>query len=284
MLDRAGRFLREALARLRGDGYPADLLAGGESYLEPRTLERLGLRTQPFSEHTEPERLFVDDAIRMQIGVLARQLADGDVLPVLKGESGSGKTSLLIRLMTDHADDLHFFVARGNPRVDARRIVVDMLRVLVRPVPRDATECYADLTRRLRALVADGRPAVLVIDDADQLPDSEIDNLLHLNDSLRRTLGGRFRVLLAAEPAIELRLAARAGDKVRDGQLISADMRPLTLPRAGPFLDHKLRNAGLSGTGPFGDDDLARIHAAAGGLPRALEIAAAADLDARFGT
>lgn len=281
MLDRATTALRGALTRLRGDDPSGDLLAHGRRNLTRGTLHRLGLREQPFSDQTSPQDLYTDDAIRMQINMLAQQLASGEVLPVLKGESGSGKTSVLIRLMTEHADAMHFFVARGGADLDARRVVVDMLRMLVRPVPDDPAECYRDLARRLRALVADGQPTVLVVDDADRLRDRELQNLLALHDTLRTALGGWFRTLLAGQPGVDTRLSDLDSEQLRSGQMISADIRPLTRPRVAPFLEHRLRAAGLDGSIPLDEAELDRIFAAAGGLPRDLEIAAAAALEAR---
>lgn len=284
MLDRATNALRDAVNRLRGDdAEPADLLAGGQWRLSLTTRRELGLFDQPFSDQTSPAKLYVDHAIRMQTNVLASQLGENEMLPVVRGEDGSGKTSLLIRLMTDHATAMHFFVARGRSGLEARQIVVDMLRMLVRPVPADPAECYRDLARRLRALVADGLPAILVIDDADALTDLELQNLLSLHDSLRNTLGGRFRLLLSGQPGLDARLTELDSEQLRAGQMITSDVRPL--PRAGiaAFLEHRLRAVGLDGDVPLSDTDLERIHAASGGLPRDVEIAAASALEARFG-
>lgn len=284
MLDRATSALRDAVSRLRGDDdEPADLLASGNRRLSLDTRRELGLFDQPFSDQTPPAKLYVDHAIRMQTNVLASQLTDNEVLPIVRGESGSGKTSLLIRLMTDHTGDLHFFVARGRAGLDARQIVIDMLRMLVRPVPDDPSECYLDLARRLRALVADGLPATLVIDDADLLSDRELQNLLSLHDSLRQTLRGRFRILLGGQSGFDSRLTELDSEQLRAGQMVTSDVRPL--PRAGiaSFLEHRLRAVGLDGDSPLTDADIERIHAASGGLPRDVEIAAAAMLEARFG-
>jgi|GEM_PF-2212484 len=284
MLDRATSALREALGRLRRDGTPADLLAHGRRHLDPATLQLLGLRGQPFSDQTPPEDLYVDDAIRMQINMISQQLVEGEVLPVLRGEAGSGRTSVLIRLMTDHARRMHFFVARGGTGLKAQRVIIDMLRMLVRPVPEDPAECYRDLARRLRALMVDGQPAVLVIDDADRMPDREIANILALHDSLRRTLNGGFRTLLVGDPGFDTRLMTLDSEQIRAGQLVAADVRPMSRPRIGPFLEHRLRVAGREDDAPFSATDLERIFAATGGLPRDVEIAAAAALEARFGT
>lgn len=246
------------------------------------TLSALGLHRQPFDDNAGPDELFVDDAIEMQVNMLSEHLRSGEMLPLLKGEAGSGKTSLLILLMTRSNDRFHYFVARGRENLRAEQIVIDMLRLLVRPVPDEPRECFRELARRLRRLVADDRPAVLVIDDADELADEQLNNLLAAHDSLSRALGGRFRMLLAAQPAIELRLSRLASDQLRSGRVFATDMRPLARPRIGPYLEQRLAAAGLAGNVPLDEGALDRI-ARHGGLPRTVEAAAAAELCARDG-
>lgn len=243
-------------------------------------LSALGLERQPFQDRAAAEELFVDDAIEMQLNTLGEHLRSGEMLPLVKGEPGSGKTSLLILLMTRSNDEFHYFVARGRPEMRAERVIVDMLRLLVRPVPDEPRECFRELARRLRALVADGRPAALVIDDADALADDQLNNLLAAHDSLRMALGGRFRLLLAAQPAIELRLPRLDSEHFRSGRVSTTPVRPLARPRVGPYLQQRLRAAGLARAAPLDEAALDRIAEHGSGLPRAIEAAAAAELNA----
>lgn len=284
MLARTASTLRELLARLRPGGDTGDdarLDASGSRALDPGVLHRLGLERQPFRDNARADELFVDDAVEMQLNMLAQQLRQGDMLPILKGEHGSGKTSLLIQLMARAGDDCHFFVARGEAELTAERVIIDMLRVLVRPVPDDVRECFRELARHLRHMVGDGRPAALVVDDAHLLSDRELGYLLMAHDSLRNALGGHFRLLLAADPAIELRLPSLRSQHLDSGQVSAANVRPLGPRRIGPYLQHRLAAAGYRGPSPFDDDALERIHAAGQGLPRGIEAAAAAELNER---
>jgi len=119
---------------------------------------------------------------------------------------------------------------------------------------------------------------VLVVDDADAIPDVQLNNLLAAHDSLRKALDGRFRLLLAAQPAIELRLAALDSQHLRSGRLFATDLRPLARPRVGPYLQQRLEAAGLSRAAPLDDAALDRIAQQGSGLPRLVEAAAAAEL------
>lgn len=282
-----GRSLRDLVARLLpGEDETLDLAEAaldGNRTLDASTLLALGLDRQPFPEQTAPGALFVDHAVEMQVNALADQLRSGEMVPLLKGEAGSGKTSLLIQLMTHHAQDYHFFVVRGETSLTAERTIVDMLRVLVRPVPEDLSECFRELARQLRSVVTDGCPAVLVIDDADALGDEELNHLLAAHDSLKTALGGRFRILLAASSRFELRVTNLQSRQIDAGRIVATAVRPMQRQRVGPYMRQRLHAAGLDGDLPFDDDDLDRIAEAGEGLPRALEAAAASLLNQRFG-
>lgn len=286
MLGRTASTLRELFARLRPGGGGDDdefVDTGATRTLDANVLRMLGLERQPFRDNARADELFVDDAVEMQLNMLAQQLRQGDMLPILKGEPGSGKTSLLIQLMARAGDDCHFFVARGDTGVTAERVITDMLRVLVRPVPDDVGECFRELARRLRDMTGDGRPAALVVDDAHLLADRELGYLLMAHDSLRKALGGQFRLLLAADPGIELRLPSLRSQHLDSGQVSAANVRPLGQQRISPYLLHRLAAAGYRGPSPFDAEALARIHAAGQGLPRGIEAAAAAELNDRWG-
>lgn len=282
-----GRSIRDLVARLLpGDTAELDLAeaaADGDRSLDPGALFTIGLEHQPFAEQTAPSALFVDDAVEMQVNALADQLRSGEMIPLLKGEAGSGKTSLLIHLMTRHAQDYHFFVVRGESSLTAERTIVDMLRVLVRPVPEDLSECFRELARQLRTVVADGAPAVLVIDDADALDDDELNHLLAAHDSLKAALGGRFRILLAASSRFELRVTNLQSRQIDAGRIVATAVRPMQRQRVGPYIHQRLSAAGLEGESPFDEEDLDRIAEAGEGLPRAVEAAAASLLNQRFG-
>lgn len=255
-----------------GSGEPASRRLPGA------TLAALGLHRQPFEDHAVAEELFVDDAIEMQINMLAEQLRSGEMLPLLKGEAGSGKTCLLILLIARSNDRFHYFVTRGKEDLRTEQIITDMLRLLTRPIPQAPRECFRELARRLHELVRDERPAVLVIDDADRLDDEQLNNLLAAQDSLAKALGGRFRLLLAAQPAIELQLSRLDSAHLDSGRVFATDMRPLVRPRIGPYLEQRLAVAGLNGVVPLDDGALDRIARRGGGLPRSVEAAAAAEL------
>jgi len=280
LFDAAAGTIRDLVARLRGGEPDKPASSPATRRLNAVAMAQLDLELQPFRDDSTADAMFIDDAVEMQINMLTQQLEDGEMLPVLKGEPGSGKTSLLILLMARSNDRFHFFVARGHEALRAEQVMTEMLRLFTRDVPEQMQQAFRELARHLRRLVTDECPAVLVVDDADAMSDTQLNNLLSMRDSLVPALDGRFRLLLAAEPDFELRLADLESEQLRAGRVMATGVRPLARPRIGAYLEQRLRAAGFRGDSPFGDDMLDRIAAHAGTLPRDIEAAAAAELNA----
>jgi len=281
LFDSAAGTIRELVSRLRGEtAREATPAQPTTRHLDPSAMARLDLEVQPFRDDTSADSMFVDDAVEMQINMLNRQLEEGEMLPVLKGEPGSGKTSLLILLMSRSNDLFHFFVARGHEDLLAEQVMTDMLRLFTREPPGARQQTFRELARHLRHLVADDCPAVLVVDDADALADSQLNNLLAMRDSLAPALGGCFRILLAAGADFEPRLARLHSDQLRSGRVMATAVRPMARARIASYLEQRLRAAGFAGEFPFGDRALDRISERGGSLPRDIEAAAAAELNA----
>lgn len=284
LFDAAAGTIRDLVARLRGNERDAPETPPTTRRLNEVAMARLDLDVQPFRDDSTADAMFIDDAVEMQLNMLTQQLSDGDMLPVLKGEAGSGKTSLLILLMARSNERFHFFVARGHEALRAEQVMTEMLRLFTREVPEQMQQAFRDLARHLRRLVADDCPAVLVVDDADAMSDAQLNNLLAMRDSLVPALDGRFRLLLAAESDFELRLAGLESEQLRAGRVIATGIRPMGRPRIGAYLEQRLRAAGFRGDSPFGEEMLDRIATHGGSLPRDIEAAAAAELNAGFET
>jgi type II secretory pathway predicted ATPase ExeA len=159
-----------------------------------------------------------------------------------------------------------------------------MVRLVTRPVPDDTAECFRELARRLRTMVSDEQPAALVIDDAHILADRDLGHVLTAYDSLRKALHGRFRLLLAADPALELRLPQLRSEQLDAVQVLDACIRLFGRAVIAAYLDWRLQTAGGRPSDiPFDAALLDRIAAASEALPRSVEAAAAAELNARWG-
>jgi len=283
MIGRAGTALRRVLPGKEGRSVDnGSVHTLGTRTIGERACWMLGLQRQPFRDDAAPDELFRDDAIAMPLNALADQLSGGLMLPILRGEAGSGKTSMLIQLMARTGDDYHYFVIRGDPQTAAERVVVDMLRVLVRPVPADSGECFRELARQMRGIVADERPGVLVVDDAHAVSDLELDRLLSVYDKLRGALGGRFRLLLAADPAIEPRLSNLHCEQLDTGEVFTSNVRPLSRNRIPAYLGHRLAMAGYSGELPIEEETLDALASGGATLPRQIEQGAASAINGRW--
>ncbi len=183
---------------------------------------------------------------------------------VLTGASGTGKTTLIRRLMRaagpDHVIGLASGVAGG--RGDLLQRVLTAFGLDVSP----ASE--ADLKRRLmRHLVdqlAQGRRCVLVIDEAQNLSPGDLETLRRLGHM--DTADILLLLVLVGRP--ELRTGLKRNDNRRICQVIGADyhLEPMTPDETGRYVRDKLAQAGGS-EDLFDAEALREVHRLSGGVP-----------------
>ncbi|MEM7294138.1 MAG: hypothetical protein AAF420_12195, partial [Pseudomonadota bacterium] len=81
--------------------------------LNDEALRALGLAAQPFCDRPSGHEYFFDPVMQMQLNMLQHNLKFSDMIQVLKGERGSGKTALIIQMLANANDEFQIFVARG---------------------------------------------------------------------------------------------------------------------------------------------------------------------------
>ena len=79
-------------------------------------LSMLGLHTEPFSSDTQDEFFFLDPQRTQRLNMLYHLAQNSELLLVVTGEKGSGKTSLLQHFI-DMGDDA-FTLGRPHPMID----------------------------------------------------------------------------------------------------------------------------------------------------------------------
>ena len=229
-------------------------------------LERFGLEREPFRNEPQPDFWFESRAVAEAKARLLRCLRQGKELSVLCGEIGAGTTTLARRIL-DELDPEAFeagvlVVGRGVEPAWLRAAVARQLGV-AEPAPA-RSDSLRQLYGHLVALRAEGRRAVVAIDEAQVLGAealSELIALLNLEHEDERLLSvllvGSLELerLLSREPA----LLGRCELRVR--------LAPLRGEEARAYVSHRLVVAG-GDPALFAPELVDVIAERAGGLPR----------------
>ncbi|MEE8342887.1 MAG: SPOR domain-containing protein [Gammaproteobacteria bacterium] len=228
---------------------------------------RLKLERAPFINHAPGKSFFADPELLQRIGLLQHLVQFSDLLLVVNGPRGSGKTVLLHGLAGNAEENWRICKLNGEIILDQKAL----LACIADSYKLGTVAVHEDLPRRLvsqwKALQLLGRYPVLLIDNAHCMDSSLLSTLLHLDGNPRATLH-RVRIVLFSEVDIGQRLAQEVFDGPEEAVLThSMKLPPFSEQQTASYLAFRLAAAGHSGESPFSSHEVHSIHKVSGGLP-----------------
>lgn len=193
---------------------------------------------------------FASPLISQRLAVLHRLISCRSPIIVIIGERGSGKTTLMNRLIYDGRKPWKVGRIRLKPKGDA-----------------EMTQCQ-NLDNRLVFLTKNERARAVIIDDAHQLNRHELKILMQSSFSGDSSRLNKFQtIVLFAEPQIRRRLADIAGWLPSNSVIEKIHITPLTEEQTADYLRHRIKIAGLPERDLFSIDQIHLIYKQSGGLP-----------------
>ncbi len=244
-------------------------------------LDAFGLQRDPFVDTADPAFYFETIATANNRRRLFECLAGGRGLAVVLGPVGAGKTSLFNAVTQRLLEDPRFLVGLIlDPTFgDESQLLDAVTAALGFPALRDdngsapSSASPRDLREHLKrqlfeATAADGRQAILLVDEAQLLPDELLESLRSL---LNFQLDERKLLSIGLAGQAEIASAIVRRPNLSDRVAVWLDIAPLTESEAAGLIDHRLRRAGFAGDrSPFGSDAMRDIWRRSAGLPRRL--------------
>jgi type II secretory pathway predicted ATPase ExeA len=190
--------------------------------------------------------------------------SDGFV--VITGEIGAGKTTLLEQFMSEL--DPGVAVARvSQTQVTAIQFLQSLLvQFGVRPFNMRKAELLDTLNQHLQKLLAEGRRVVIVVDEAQNLDPTVLEEIRLLSDV--GPGGGRVvSIILAGQPELNATLDSPALEQLRQRTRLRFHLKPLTEGETGDYINHRLAVAGARRE-LFDEECYPLIFRYTGGIPR----------------
>jgi len=230
-----------------------------------------GFRDNPFKVTPDPRVFYTNPTYERAYANLLYGICERKSLIVLTGEVGTGKTTLLRRVMTHLGYTFHFayFSYTTLPFDELLSFLFDDLGLPQKPQGR--LQQMKALKECLIAQQQQGEISALLIDEAHNLDAPLLENLLALAD-LTSAGESLLPIALVGQPELEKTLSHPELSRVRQMIALHCQLDRLKEREVGPFIVHRLRAVGYGRKDLFPQATVQRIAWYSQGIPRRINI------------
>jgi len=231
-----------------------------------------GLRESPFNVNPDPRYLYLTRHIQEALAGLTYGIQNRKGFILLTGEVGTGKTTLLNRLLDWLRGQKVATAYIFNSRLEVNHLFDFMMADFEIPCDsRDKSQVLLRLNQWLLERYRAGETAVLIVDEAQNLtPDvlEEIRLLTNLETATEKLL----QIVLTGQPELEEKLKIPQLRQLRQRITLRCRTSPLSLEETFGYIAERLRIAGANGEPVFSKEAIQTIHLYSRGIPRVVNL------------
>lgn len=232
-------------------------------------LEYYGLTEPPFDITPNPRFLFYSAKHREAFNHVLYGIRERKGFVQLTGEVGAGKTTLC-RAMLEQLDGHYSTALILNPALNPDQLMKAITTEFGLPIYQlglDRLDSLAMFNEFLLRQVDQGRETVLIIDEAQDLPDEMLEQvrlLSNLETDDRKLL----QIVLMGQTELRDRLNQHAMRQLRQRITVRYHLNPLSRQEVNHYVEHRLHVSGANGTPYFTRPALWRVYNYSKGIPR----------------
>ena len=209
-------------------------------------LYHFGLKSLPFTLTPNTQFFFGLPSHNEAISVLKTALRSGEGFIKVTGEVGTGKTLICRKLLNEMANG---FVAAyiPNPYLspsELRHAVANELQVDL-PSNSDQREFTQAIQQKLVEIRKQGQSVVLIIDEAQALPDESIE-ALRLMTNLETESAKLMQVVLFGQPELNQKIAQPELRQLRQRITFSYELSQMDADQIFQYVNHRMQVAGYN--------------------------------------
>ena len=231
-----------------------------------------GLKGPPFQLSPDPGFYFASSGHGNALAYMKFGAYQGEGFIVVTGEIGAGKTTL-VRTLLEGLDPKQIVAAQiVSTQLDAGDLLRAICLAFGIPLKGESkAQWLATLEAFLTALCVGGRRALLVVDEAQNLGQREVEELRMLSNF---QLGSHalLQSFLVGQPELRKMLQSKSLEQLRQRVIASCHLGPLAPGEVQPYIEHRLHHVGWDGRTIFDADAWAEIHKQTEGIPRRINL------------
>ncbi len=246
-------------------------------------LEHFGMQKMPFSITPDTCFFYNYGSYQEALNVLLVAIRSGEGFIKITGEVGTGKT-LLCRKVLNSLDENFFTAFLTNPCLTPAGLRMALADELGIQYARNLGQhrLLKQITDRLIELNAQGQQVILLLDEAQALPDDSME-ALRLLTNLETEKSKLLQVVLFGQPELDERLAQTKLRQLRQRVTFSYELVSIDQDGLAGYLSHRLLVAGYQGKPLFTTDGLDALYQVSRGVPRLINILAHKTLMIAYG-
>ncbi|MBS1850706.1 MAG: AAA family ATPase [Acidobacteria bacterium] len=234
--------------------------------------EFFGLRANPFNVNPDPRYLFLTRHTEEALACLTYGIQSRKGFVLLTGEVGTGKTTLINKLLEWLRLQQVATAFVFNSRLNVPQFLDYMMADFGIPCESKSKsqilrQLYNWLLDRYRA----GETAVLIVDEAQNLSDELLEEI-RMMTNLETFTEKLLQVVLVGQPELEQKLRQPNLRQLRQRLTLRAKTHPLTLEETQSYITQRLRIAGSNGQMIFTPEAVAVVHRCSSGIPRVINL------------
>src|ERR1700682_5422579 len=227
-----------------------------------------GLKENPFNVNPDPRYLFLTHYTQEALACLTYGIETRKGFILLTGEVGTGKTTLINKLLEWLHKERVSTAFVFNPRLSVSQFFDFMMADFGIPCEsRQKGQMLLKLNQWLLERYQAGERAVLIVDEAQNLSPQmleEIRLLTNLETSTEKLL----QIVLSGQPELEQKLNQPQLRQLRQRITLRAKTRHLTMEETKGYIHERLRIAGAENTDIFEPGAIEVVYRFARGIPR----------------
>ena len=227
-----------------------------------------GLTGKPFQLNPDPAFFYGSRGHKRAFAYLQYGVHQSEGFIIITGEVGAGKTTL-VRSLLEQIDPNQLVAAQlVTTQLDAEdllRSVAIAFGISTRAV--DKAQLLAELEAFLISLVPQGKRALLIVDEAQNLTGRAIEELRMLSN-FQLGSQGLLQSFLIGQPQLRTLMQGPELQQLRQRVTASYHLGPMDRAETQAYVEHRLRHVGWSNDPRFEDGAFDAIYTFSAGIPR----------------